>query len=164
MTETSCSHSRRHWHEWQFQNVLSASQHKRGWKISGSEVCEDDTSRMSALPSGEWAQHFVCKRNNLRMLVKYGLTLPWQPHRRTSTEAMQDSFQIGRDFCQGTSGILSLSAQLGAHVPESSSTHLQVVWQATVYALCWLTSSHANLNALILWNSVFLGTLRVPQH
>lgn len=63
---------------------------------------------MSALPSGEWAQHFVCKRNNLRMLVKYGLTLPWQPHRRTSTEAMQDSFQIGRDFCQGTSGILSL--------------------------------------------------------
>lgn len=57
-----------------------------------------------------------------------------------------------------------LSAQLEAHVLESSSTHLQVVWQATVYALCGLTSSHANLNALILWNSVFLGRLRVPQH
>lgn len=37
-----------------------------------------------------------CRRNSLRMLVKYALTLPWQCHRHTSTKNGQDFFQDGR--------------------------------------------------------------------
>lgn len=103
-----------------------------------------------------------CRRNSLRMLVKYALTLPWQPYRHASTKNGQAFFQDKRDSLPENTQDSSLRTEKDVYVDEPGDI-LQMLGFTQTVSILSIGVNDLQFTQQSIQKSVLFGQLNSLQ-